>query len=297
LQYQSEPLESFAPTLRHLSDLQQRSGTHDAFLHQIAQLLPEHRARPLAAFAWQSLDLHPAGRQAMYDAILGHVQQLPAQQRSAVLIQLVPFLPLLTEPAVRFGVLLEATRRLPPQDQGLMLERLRLALTMYDLPEPAAKFDALIEAARQLPAPDQGPMLGRLALTLYDLPEPATTRFSPLLEATRQLPVQYQDQALSQLAPFIVVVLATDQPAFERAMQIIEQFAPEQRTIPLEAFARDIHALAEHARHGRSPERFGPLIRRASIELTRQAEQLQDVVRAERLNQIVSQILRLRPDH
>jgi hypothetical protein len=81
-----------------------------------------------------------------------------------------------------------------------MLEE--LALTMGHLPQPLAKFHALLEAARQLPAPDQGPTLSRLVPFILNLP-------------TSELPA-----------------------AFAHAMQIINEFAPEQRAMPLAAFAQ-----------------------------------------------------------
>jgi hypothetical protein len=212
-QYQVEPLESFAHTLRHQPDGEPRSDRFDAFLHRIASLSPELRARPLAAFARQIPYLSPAGQQAMYEAVLEHVPQLPAEQRRPVLAALVAHAPFLRH-----------------------------------LPKPAAKFDALLGATGQLQVQDQGPMLEMLAPTLRYLPDRAA-KFVALLEATKQLPAHVQGPTLSRLAPFILDLPAHDQrTALEHAMQIIQQCAPERRIMPLEAFTRQIHRMAEPTR-------------------------------------------------
>jgi hypothetical protein len=200
LQYQAEPLESFAPTLCELPDVRQPADRFDAFLHQTTQLPPQLRAIPLAAFTRKIVYLQAAERQATYNAIFEQVPQLPAQHRGPILAALAPYAPHLPEPAAKFDALLKATRHLPAPQQCPMLEE--LALTMGHLPQPLAKFHALLEAARQLPAPDQGPTLSRLVPFILNLP-------------TSELPA-----------------------AFAHAMEIINEFAPEQRAMPLAAFAQ-----------------------------------------------------------
>jgi hypothetical protein len=189
LQYQAEPLASFAPSLCELPDVQQSWDRFDAFLYQIVQLPPEHRAGPLAAFAQQIYHLNLAKQQAKYDAVLMQVPQLPAEHRRPVLAALgalAPFMAHLPEPAAKFDALFEATRQLPGQDQGPMLEL--LALTLRYLPEPRAKFGALVEATRQLPAQDQAPTLSRLAPSVLNLPwndQPAA--FEHVMQIIKQL--------------------------------------------------------------------------------------------------------------
>jgi hypothetical protein len=214
-QYQAEPLESFAPTLRHQPDGEPRSDRFDAFFHQIAPLSPELRVRPLAALARLIPYQSPAGQQATYDAVLVHVPQLAAEHRRPVLAALMALAPFLRH-----------------------------------LPEPATKFDALLRETRQLPAPDQGPMLALLAPTLHFQSQPErAAQFVALLDATTQLPAPDQGPTLSRLAPYILDLPANDQQAaLEHAMQIIDKFAPEQRVMPLEAFARHTRRMAEPTR-------------------------------------------------
>jgi hypothetical protein len=168
LQYQTEPLEAFAPTLLRAP----RSDRLDAVLHQITQLPPQLRSGPLTAFALHLL--HGSGRPAVYDAVFAHVALLPAEHRQPVL----------------------AT----------------LASALLDQSEPAGKFNSFLEVTRHLPAQDQGPMLAKLAPLIVGLPE-------------------------------------NDQPAaFDRAMQRVEQLAPDQRPRLLQAFARQIPRMAQPAR-------------------------------------------------
>jgi hypothetical protein len=200
LQYQAEPLESFAPTLGELPDVQQRSDRFDAFLHQIAQLPPPLGARPLAALAPHIDYLSPTRQQAMCDALLKQIPHVPTEHRRPLLAALAPTLPDLPDPEVEFDAFLDTTWHLPAQDQGPMLEE--FALTLRYLPQPAAKFGTLIEATRQLPPQDRSPTLSRLAPCIFNLP-------------VNDIPA-----------------------AFAHAIQIIEHLAPGQRTMPLEAFAR-----------------------------------------------------------
>jgi len=201
-QHRCELLAALAALIETLLPVEQPDRFDAAFLHQTTRLPPEHRAKPLAVFVQQIVYLHPARRSAMYDAVHQQLTQLPAEHRSAVLAALAPLVPSLPEPAAKFAALLEANRRLPAQDQGPMLEEFALGLGF--LPETTAPFHALLEAARQLPTQDQGPTLSWLVQSILNVP-------------------------------------GNDLPAaFAHTLQIIEHYSPEQRAMPLAAFARQI---------------------------------------------------------
>jgi hypothetical protein len=184
-------------------------------------------------------------RTALFDSAWTAITQLPPHCQTEPLEAFAPTLSRAPR-SDRVDAFLQQTTQLPPQLRSGPLA----AFTLHVLHDGGrqAMYDAVFAQVPQLPAEHRRPLLAALASCLFDQPERAG-KFHTFLEATRHLPAQDQGPMLHRLAPLIVGLPENEQPAaFDHAMQRVEQLAPDQRTQPLRAFARQIRRMARPAR-------------------------------------------------
>jgi hypothetical protein len=228
-----------------------RTELFDSIWAATLQVPPEARSTPVEMLVTKLAHLPAPERTTRFDTLLNSIAPLSPQHRSASLESLAPallHLPDIEQRSSRIDAVLHTIAQLPPEHRAGPLAALARQFPYLHPTRHQAVYDAVLEHVPQLPAERRGRLLTMLAPFLSDLPEPEA-QFGALIEAIRQLPAQDLGPALSALAPFIDALPENDQlAAFERAMQLIEQLAPQQRTLPLQRFAQQIHGLPDPAR-------------------------------------------------
>jgi hypothetical protein len=191
------------------------------------------------------LDWPATEHAALSDGIWTAMVQLPPYYQAEVLEAFAPTMHRLPD---RFDASLHRIVQLPQELWPRPLASLAEHIPYGTSARQRAMYDAVFEQAQQLPAQRRSRVLGKLMPLLPYISE-STVRLHDFLEATRQLPAHDQIGLLNEIPTYVRLLPENDQPAAcEHAMQIIEQLAPQQRTLPLKAFALQILHLAEPLR-------------------------------------------------
>jgi len=260
-------------------------------------------SRPSLMRRWRDYD-----RDDVFNRLWTAITQLPHAEQASALTALAPTLrhpPGVERRSYWFNAFLDQITLLPLNDRAMALAALAPQIRYLHISQRLAMFDAVLEQVRQIPTTRRSWPLEALAPNIAYLSHSAA-RYSALLDEIRQLPMQCQGGTLTRLAPFNRALPAHEQPAaFEQTMQVIEQLAPEQRSMPLRAFTRQIQLLDEAARTAafdrvvdmtshlaRVDDRAGQM-----TELAGQIQELPARVRTARFHHLYIAIGQLPPEH